>query len=90
MLGRQSVEEPTIQAELTERIENRGNRRHFVRAWVSQDEAGRNFVRSAGDQGAGILRSLARANGLLVIPEELDMAEAGMVLPVQMTDWDLG
>jgi molybdopterin molybdotransferase len=90
MLGRHDVEIPTVQATLTERVENHGHRRHFVRAIVSQSDSGAYMVKSAGDQGAGVLSSLARANGLLVIPEEIEVAEVGMVLPVQMNDWDLG
>jgi hypothetical protein len=30
------------------------------------------------------------ANGLMVVPEDLAVAEPGMVLPVQMLDWQLG
>jgi hypothetical protein len=37
-----------------------------------------------------VLTSLARANGLLVVPEQVDVAECGMRLPVLMFDWDLG
>ncbi len=37
-----------------------------------------------------MLTSLAKANGLLVIPETCDIAEPGMTFPVQMPDWDLG
>ncbi|MFL5760361.1 MAG: gephyrin-like molybdotransferase Glp [Thermomicrobiales bacterium] len=90
MLGRADLEIPCVHATLTERIDNRGHRRHFVRARVECDGNSRYTVRSAGNQGAGVLSSLARANGLLVIPEEIDVAEPGMVLPVQMIDWDLG
>ena len=44
----------------------------------------------AGGQGSGVLSTLAKANGLLVIPEDLSVAEAGTMLPAQMLDWDLG
>ena len=46
--------------------------------------------RLAEAQGAGILTSLVRADGLLVVPEELAVAEPGAILPVQMLDWDIG
>lgn len=87
MLGRRDLHAPSINARLTERIDNRGHRRHFVRARVESDGAGGFTVRVAGDQGAGVLTSLARANGLLVLPEHLEAAEPGMCLPVQMIDW---
>jgi molybdopterin biosynthesis enzyme len=37
-----------------------------------------------------MLTSLAKSNGLLMIPETFDVAEPGMTFQVQMPDWDLG
>ena len=48
------------------------------------------MARVAGGQGSGVLSTLAKANGLLVIPEDLPAAEDGVMLPAQMLDWDLG
>ncbi len=90
MLGCQNLEQPIIQATLVERIDNRGQRRHFVRARVSRASDGEWQVEPAGQQGAGVLSSLARANGLLVVPEELEVAEPGMRLPVRMLHWETG
>jgi molybdopterin molybdotransferase len=87
MLGRSDLFAPTIIATLTERIDNRGHRRHYVRAFVEKNGASEYNVRIAGDQGAGVLTSLVRANGLLVLPEHLEVAEPGMRLTVQMIDW---
>jgi molybdopterin molybdotransferase len=87
MLGRPDRFAPTVEARLRERIENRGQRRHYVRVRVERSSSGEFTVSSAGDQGAGMLTTLARANGLLVIPETLDVAEPGMRLTVQMIDW---
>jgi len=89
MLGRTDLAIPTVRARLADRVENRGGRRHFARVRV--DASGDGYVaRLAGAQGAGVITSLIRANGLLVIPEELAVAEAGTILTVQMPDWDLG
>ncbi len=90
MLGRTDLETPCVSATLTEQIENRGHRRQYVRALVEPCGQSGYKVCLAGDQGAGVLSSLARANGLLVIHEEIEVAEPGMVMPVQMIDWDLG
>jgi molybdopterin molybdotransferase len=90
MLCRSDLHAPCIQATLTERIDNRGHRRHYVRALVEADSSAGFTVRVAGDQGAGVLTSLARANGLLVLPEHIEVAEPGMRLPVQMIDWYAG
>ncbi len=89
LLGRTDLALPTIFARLGDRIENRGGRRHFVRVRVDATPAGY-VARLAGAQGAGILSSLARANGLLVIPAEIAVAEPDSMLPVQMLDWEHG
>ena len=62
------LEEPvTIGARLT----------HFLRAVVRADDDGRLLARLTGAQGSGILTSMARANALLVVPEDRPRAEAG-------------
>jgi molybdopterin biosynthesis enzyme len=42
----------------------------------------------AGAQGSSTLSSLARANGLLIVPETVTAGEPGDVLTVQRLDWD--
>lgn len=84
MMGHDDLEPPSIEATLLERIDNRGQRRHFVRARVTRSPDGEWQVVTAGQQGAGVLSSLARANGLMVVPEELEVAEPGMRLKVRM------
>lgn len=88
MLGVTDLAPPTVEATVTERLDNRGHRRHYVRAVVGRDRRGDFVVRTAGEQGAGVLSSLARANGLLVVPEHLAVAEPGMRLPVILLDAD--
>ena len=41
----------------------------------------------AGPQGSGVLTSMAYANGLAIVPEELPVAKDGARLKVQMVDW---
>ena len=89
MLGDRCLEIPTVLARLSGRIENRGGRRHYVRVAVEASPQGY-VARVAGGQGSGVLSTLAKANGLLVIPEDLPAAEDGAMLPAQMLDWDLG
>lgn len=88
MLGHRNLDLPVVHARVLDRIENRGNRRHFVRVWVEADINGRYTARLAGPQGSGVLTSLVHANGLLVIPEDIPVAEPGMMLPVQILDWE--
>ena len=89
MLGDRNLSLPTIMARLTGRVENRGGRRHFVRVAVSSTPGGYE-ARVAGCQGSGVLSTLARANGLLVISETAAAVNDGDLVPVQMLDWDLG
>src|SRR5690606_32623356 len=87
MNGRRDVLRPVIQARLAERVDNAGGRRQYLRVRVEADADG--FVASlAGCQGSSTLTSLARANGLLIVPETVPVANPGDVLSVQMLDWD--
>lgn len=89
MLGDRLLDIPTVMAQFRGRVENRGGRRHFVRVWVTMDSS-EYVARLAGGQGAGVLSSLARANGLMVIPEDVSAAQEGDAFPVQMLDWGFG
>lgn len=53
---------------------------HFLRAIVRVRDDGTMGVRLTGPQGSGILTSMARANALLVVPEDRRTADAGEVL----------
>ncbi|MDP9364102.1 MAG: molybdopterin molybdotransferase MoeA [Chloroflexota bacterium] len=86
MLGRRDLTAPAVEATLLEPLDNRGQRRHYVRARLERRSDGTLTVRTAGEQGAGVLSSLGRANGLLVVPESLERAEPGMRLPVLLLD----
>lgn len=52
---------------------------HFLRGVVS-DENGSLVARLTGPQGSGILTSMARANALLIVPEEKSEVEVGETL----------
>ncbi|MFN8665751.1 MAG: gephyrin-like molybdotransferase Glp [Gemmatimonadaceae bacterium] len=53
---------------------------HFLRGIVRVGEDGRMHARLTGPQGSGILTSMARANALVVVPEERARCEAGEVV----------
>jgi molybdopterin molybdotransferase len=67
-------------------IDNRGGRRTFARVVVSRCADGFE-AQLAGPQGSANLLTLARANGLLVIPEEIERVQPGMRLAAQMPGW---
>jgi molybdopterin molybdotransferase len=53
---------------------------HFLRGIARPAEDGRMHARLTGPQGSGILTSMARANALLVVPEDRPRCEAGDVV----------
>ena len=86
MLGKQHIDRPTVRAVLQEDVENTANRRNFIRV-VVQKRDGAFTARTTGEQGSGILTSVSRANGLLVIPEEITLVRKGEPVDIQMLDW---
>jgi molybdopterin molybdotransferase len=60
-----------------------------VRVIVTRQEDGYH-ARTTGEQGSGVLTSMAKANGLAVVPEGTTHVKAGSVVPVQMLDWPEG
>ena len=85
MMGRRQLFRPVIQAILKEEIKKIPGRRYFIRGSVSfkKDQY---FVTTTGEQGSGILRSMVRANGLIVIPEDQEIVRAGEKVKVQLLD----
>ena len=86
MLGKTHFARPTVRAQLEESVENTAQRRNFIRVRVEKQD-GRYLARSTGEQGSGILTSVSRANGLLVIPENVTLVRAGDMVDIQMLDW---
>jgi molybdopterin molybdotransferase len=88
MLGHKDLGKPVVQAVVDERITNSG-RRGFVRVIVSREADGYH-ARTTGEQGSGVLTSMAKANGLAIVSEGTYEVEPGTRLPVQMLDWPEG
>lgn len=86
MLGRKNLDKPTISAISESRIKNTDGRRVFARATVRK-EHGQYYTCSTGPQGSGILTSMARSNGFMIVPEDKESIEAGDEVTVQMVDW---
>lgn len=81
MQGAAKLSWPTQSGVLAERLENCGDRRHFVRVIVDKN----GNARSAGTQASHILSALAHANGLLEIPPKT-IFEMGKAVPVLRLD----
>ncbi|MGZ3559540.1 MAG: molybdopterin molybdotransferase MoeA [Thermodesulfobacteriota bacterium] len=88
MMGNRKLFRPAVEAVLKEDIKKMAGKRYFIRGSVSF-EKNQYFVTSTGEQGSGILRSMVRANGLIVIPEEQEIVRAGERVKVQLLDRNL-
>lgn len=88
MLGHVDLAKPTVRAVVDEAVSNSG-RRGFIRVIVTRQEDGWH-ARTTGEQGSGVLTSMAKANGLAIIPEGTYQVAAGTELTVQMLDWPEG
>lgn len=88
MLGHRDLAKPTIRAIVDEPLSNSG-RRGFVRVVVTRQADGYH-ARTTGEQGSGVLTSMAKANGLAIVPEGIRQVAAGTELTVQMLDWPEG
>jgi len=85
MMGYRQLFRPIIEAVLKEEIKKAVGKRYFIRGSVSF-EKGEYFVTTTGEQGSGILRSMVKANGLIVITEDQERVRAGEKVKVQMLD----
>ncbi len=86
MLGKKQFARPSVRAVLLENVENSADRRNFIRVRV--EKRGDDLVATTtGEQGSGILTSVSRANGLLIIPEDVKFVRAGENVDIRMLDW---
>ncbi len=72
-----------IRATSTATLKTKSGRREFLRGVLSRDEHGHYMVSKTGHQGSGILSSMTRANCFIVVPEEVNVIEAGSQVDVQ-------
>lgn len=85
MMGHKKLFRPVIEAVIKEDFKKAIGRRYFLRGYVSF-ENGQYVVTTTGEQGSGILKSMVKANGLIVIPEDLEIVRAGEKVKVQLLD----
>ncbi len=89
MLGKEILAKPAVRAVIEDDVVNTDGRRLFARVNVTR-RGGQYHASVTGPQGSGILTSMARANGLAVIPESSKGVKAGDMVEVQMLDWGEG
>ena len=81
-LGRRPLELPTETAQLTRKITSPGGDDDFVR--VAAGRVGEKLLAAPLSRGAGVITSLVRADGLVLIPHGTQGAEAGDQVQVHM------
>lgn len=87
MMGKTDLNKPVINAVLEDHIKKDDNRRYYARVIVDK-KGDRYYARLTGPQGSGILSSVLNANGLAVIPEEIQEVKPGTDIKVMMLNWD--
>ncbi len=85
MMGRKRLFPPVVEAVLDEDVHTRPGKLYFLRGVLRREGEGFR-VRSTGSQGSGILSSMLRGNGLILIPPEASGAKAGERVKVQVID----
>ncbi len=88
MLGKTQLRKPTVEAILEHDVAG-SEWCDFKQAVVTR-RGGKYYASVVGARGSGILTSMVRANGLIVIPEGVRHKRAGECVVVQMLDWPGG
>ena len=85
MHGHRHLFRRTVPAVTEEPIKTGGRLTHFLRAVLTETDAGYR-ARLTGPQGSGILTSMAKANALLIVPEDRNEVPAGSTLSALLLD----
>ncbi|MDR2689850.1 MAG: hypothetical protein LBB76_08860, partial [Azoarcus sp.] len=86
-MGHRRLFRRVVTAVLAHEVRHRpGTRTEFIRVTLRQDADGHLHAASTGMQGSGNLRSMAQADGLLIVPENGANLPAGATVQVQMLD----
>jgi molybdopterin molybdotransferase len=88
MMGHKNLFRKTVRATTKEDITKKKGTKHFIRCTVEYED-GKYSVTTTGEQGSGILKSMVRANGLIVLPENSTSVRAGEAVTVQLIDRSL-
>jgi len=81
-LGRNQIELPVEHARLTHKITSPGGDDDYVRVVLGR--VGEKKLASPLPRGAGIITSLARADGIVILPQGVQGAEAGDMVDVHL------
>jgi molybdopterin molybdotransferase len=85
MLGQREDTRKEVDAVLEEDLKKKIGLRYFLRAYTRWED-GVYLTRTSGPQGSAILKSMALANSLIILPEEEELVEKGMRVTVRFLD----
>ena len=88
MMGHRNLFRRTVRAALEEDVAKEEGMRYLLRGRIQRD-GNRFTVSTTGAQGSGMLKSMVRANGLIVLEEQVTVARRGEEVPVQLLDGSL-
>ncbi len=77
---------PSFKVPCTSNLKKAPGRTEFQRGVLAQDAAGNWSVEVTGEQGSGILRSMAEANCFIILPETQGNVAAGSLVEVQVME----
>ena len=86
MMGANAAPAPLLKARSLEAIRKKSGRTEYQRGWVSTAPDGSLHVKTTGSQGSGVLRSMAEANGLMVLHHAQGNVAVGDEVDVMMFD----
>jgi molybdopterin molybdotransferase len=84
MMGCTEAPPPLLKARSTEVIRKKPGRTEYQRGWVSTASDGALQVKTTGSQGSGVLRSMAEANGLILLHHNQGNVAPGDAVDVLM------
>jgi molybdopterin molybdotransferase len=85
MLGQKEDERKEVGAVLKEDIKKKPGFRYFLRANTHWQQD-RYLTKTTGPQGSGILKSMALANSLIILPEDKEFVKKGERVTVRFLD----
>ncbi|MGA7750673.1 MAG: gephyrin-like molybdotransferase Glp [Gallionella sp.] len=85
MMGHARIYRRTIAARLTHNVKHQPGRTEFIRVTFAKQEGGY-AATSTGAQGSGMLLSMARADGLMVVSADSAGLAEGSLVTVQLLD----
>ena len=86
MMGANAKPQPLLKARSQEAMRKKPGRTEYQRGWVSTAADGTLQVKTTGNQGSGVLSSMAQANGLIVLHHANGNVAVGDTIDVLMFD----